>query len=221
MVKTQYIAPLSLWVVVRRRVLESGLFIEPAWTESAQENISGPVIFVSRLLAHMYAYLRNEHHGADDTGHWKAIPLQDFNLLEHAHAIDGPLYCMLAFGFSMDTATDVICVHAPRIRYVPLPFRLPKDIQGITFSFNQWAFDFMNDEWTSLGLPNYARELEAVDELDDIGFNRLYQTAAARLGVCHTPSGNDGLWAVFGAREETWISGYESETPRAPARGLH
>ena len=49
-VKTQYIAPLSLWVVVRRRVLDSGPFIEPAWTGSTVEGISGPVVFVSRLL---------------------------------------------------------------------------------------------------------------------------------------------------------------------------
>lgn len=37
-IKTQYIAPLSLWVVVRRRVLKSGPFIEPAWTLSEMRN---------------------------------------------------------------------------------------------------------------------------------------------------------------------------------------
>ncbi|WP_141685068.1 hypothetical protein [Burkholderia stabilis] len=220
-VKTQYIAPLSLWVVVRRRVLDSGPFIEPAWTGSTVEGISGPVVFVSRLLAHMHAYLRNEYHSDDDSGHWKAIPLQDFDLFDHAKGIDGPLCCMMAFGFAMETETDVICVHAPRVRYVPLPFNIPEGAEGVTFSFNQWAFDFMRDEWKALGLRHYEGELEAADELDDGGFDRLYQTAVARLGVCREPSGRPGPWAVFSTQDDTWIAGYEDEAPPATAHGLH
>jgi hypothetical protein len=220
-VKTQYIAPLSLWVVVRRRVLKSGPFIEPAWTGSAQEGISGPVVFVSRLLAHMYAYLRNEYHSDDDSAHWKAIPLQDFDLLDHANGIDGPLVCMMAYGFAMETITDVICVHAPRIRYIPIPFNIPENSGGVTFSFNQWAFDFMRDEWQALGLKGYERELEAVDELDEAAFDRLFQTAVARLGVCRAPTDKAGPWAVFSTQDDTWIAGYADEASPVTASGLH
>ncbi|KVN06290.1 hypothetical protein WT08_20295 [Burkholderia sp. MSMB1552] len=167
----------------------------------------------------MYAYLRNEYHSDDDTGHWKAIPLHDFDLLDHANGIDGTLYCMMAFGFAMETETDVICIHSPRIRYVPLPFNIPPNTGGVTFSFNQWAFDFMRDEWKALGLGNYERELEAMDELDESGFDRLKQTAIARLGICREPSGRDGPWAVFSTRQDTWVAGYEA--PPELARGLH
>lgn len=174
---------------MRRRVLDSGPFVEPAWTGSPQDGVAGPVVFVSRLLAHIYAYLRNEYHSDDDSGHWKAILLQDFDLFDHAKGIGGPLCCMMVFGFSMETETDVVCVRAPRVRYVPLPFNIPEGAEGVTFSFNQWAFDFMRDEWKALGLRHYEGELEAVDELDDGGFDRLYQTAVAQLGVCREPSG--------------------------------
>lgn len=218
-IKTQYIAPVSLWVVVRRRVLPSGLFIEPAWSGSPEDGMSGPVIFVSRLLAHAYAYLRNQHHDVDDSNNWKAIPLQDFDLLEHAHGVDGPLNCMMAFGFSMETPIAVVFLGAPRIRLVPLPFNVPKDAEGVTFSFNQRVFDFMHGEWKALGLPDYEQELEATDELDDTTFERLLQIAMAQLDVCREPSGETGPWAVFSTRQETWVAGHE-ESP-ALGRDLH
>jgi hypothetical protein len=135
--KTQYIAPVSLWVVIRKRFLETGLFIEPAWVGSPKENMAGPAIFASRVLAEAYAYLRNTYHGKDDSNSWRAIPLQEFDLSQHAHGINGPLYCMMAFGFSMEDSDSVICITAPRIRYVPLPFRISKDAEGVTFSFDQ------------------------------------------------------------------------------------
>lgn len=118
-VKTQYIALVPLWVVVRRRMLESGLFIEPAWVGGSE---SGPAIFVSRVLAEAHAYLRNKYHGPDDSNNWKVIGLHEFDLLEHAHGIDGPLYCQMAFGFSNEDMKSLICITAPMIRYVPLPF---------------------------------------------------------------------------------------------------
>lgn len=98
-VKTQYIAPMSLWLVVRKRFLDTGLFIEPAWVGSGEK--WGPVVFVSRVLAESYANLRNKYHGPDDSDTWKVVALQDFDLLDHARGVDGPLYCMMAFGFSM------------------------------------------------------------------------------------------------------------------------
>ncbi|KAB0648490.1 hypothetical protein [Burkholderia diffusa] len=169
----------------------------------------------------MYAYLRNEYHSDEDGAHWKAIRLQDFDLLDHANGIDSPLYCMMAYGFAMETPTDVICVHAPRIRYVLLPFNIPENTGRVTFSFNQWAFDFMRDEWQALGLQGYERELEAADELNETGFDRLLQTAVARLGVCRAPTDKVGPWAVFSTQSDTWISGYADAAPPETAHWLH
>ncbi|KUY85587.1 hypothetical protein WS46_00290 [Burkholderia sp. RF4-BP95] len=59
----------------------------------------------------------------------------------------------------------------------------------------------MRDEWKALGLRHYEDELERVDELGEAGFDRLYQTAIARLGVCREPSEHDGPWAVFSMQE--------------------
>lgn len=215
--KTQYIAPVSLWLVARRRMLETGLFIEPAWVGDGTQN--GPAIFVSRILAESYAHLRNKYHGDDDSNNWKVIGLHEFDLLEHAHGIDGPLYCQMTFGFSNEDAERLICITAPRIRYVPLPFRISKDAEGVTFSFNQWAFDFMREQWTGLGLPEFEQELEATDEMDDASFDKLLKTAIARLDVCREPSGKDGPWSVFSIKRDEWVAGFEA--PADVDRTMH
>ncbi len=217
--KTHYIAPLSLWIVVRQRFLETGQFIEPAWVSSSENDLSGPVIFVSRVLAETYVHLRNAHYDSDDSGNWKVIALQDFNLLAHAHDLDGPLHCMITFGFSMEDAESVICVSAPRLRYVPLSFSIPRESEAITFSFNQWVFDFIKDEWKTLGLLEFEQELEEVDELDANALDRLIKTATARLRVCVKPSGHEGPWAVFSTRQEVWIAG--QEVPPLANRSVH
>ncbi|WP_147426658.1 hypothetical protein [Trinickia fusca] len=215
--KTQYIAPMSLWLVVRKRFLGTGLFIEPAWVGSGEK--CGPVVFVSRVLAESYAYLRNKYHGPDDSDTWKVVALQDFDLLDHARGVDGPLYCMMAFGFSMEDADSVICINAPRLRYVPLPFDVPDGAHGITFAFGQWVFDFMRGEWARLGLPEFDRELEATDELDALSITEPVQTAIGRLNVCQEPSHKPGLWAVFSTRQQMWVSACEAHA--AVSRPLH
>ena len=58
-IKTQYIAPHSLWLVVRERVTGTGLFVEPAWVGDRTQN--GLVIFTSHILAVVYAHIRNKY----------------------------------------------------------------------------------------------------------------------------------------------------------------
>lgn len=204
--KTEYIAPFSLWLVVRKEFQPDGLFIEPAWVGSDTE--SGPAIFVSRVLAEVYAHLRNKNFGKDDSGSWKVIPLQEFDLVEHAHDIDGILHCMLTFGFAMEDAETVICIDCPCLRTVSLSYNVCRGAQAVTFSFNQSMFDFMEEEWASIGLPHFERELEYTDELDAASFDRLRQTAIASLKVCRTAeSDGDGLWAVFSVHREKWVAG--------------
>ncbi len=187
------------------------------------EDMTGPIIFASRVLAHSYARLRNKYHRPDDSNNWKAIPLQEFDLLAHAHGVDGPLHCMLTLGLSMATPTAVVCKGgAPRIRCVPLSYDIPKGLGDITFSFNQWVFDFMREEWASLGLHNYEKELEATDELSDTDFERLMQAAIARLDVCQEPLSSAGLWAVFSTHQEVWVSANEDPDIQRPKQhALH
>lgn len=201
--RTNYISPTSLWIVVRKRYLEGGLFMEPAWVGTS--GFSGPVIFVSRILAEAYAYLRNKHHGPDDSDNWKAIGLHDFDLLEHAHGIDGPLHCMMTFGFCNDSTGALICLGAPRIRYTNQTFEISKDTQGVTFSFRQSLFDFIRDEWATLGLPEFEHELEAVDEVDAASFSQLAKTAIGQLTVCEEPLGGGSRWSVFSSQQMQWV----------------
>jgi hypothetical protein len=193
--KTDYIAPVSLWLVVRKRFFANrGVFIEPAWTGTTAQ--SGPVIFVFRMLAEIYASLRNKHHAADDSDGWKVIPLSGFDLLAHAHGITGPLNCMMAFGFSMsDSESVIVAIGAPRVRYVPLSFTVSKDTQATTFHFSQWAFDFFHEEWATLGLTDFENDLETADNMDKTTFDRAAKVAVASLKVCKNPkAGTSGLW---------------------------
>lgn len=214
--KTEYIAPFSLWLVVRKRFSARGLFVEPAWVGADGE--SGPAMFVSRILAEVYAHLRNKHYGGDDSDNWKVIPLHDFDLLEYARGIDGPLYCMLAFGFAMEDAKTVICINCPCLRMITSPYNLPEDAKATTFLFNQAMFDFMREEWASIGLPHFEKELEATDELDASSFDRWLQTAIASLKVCRSPAAdNDGPWAVFSVQRGMWVA----DRAVLPDRSIH
>jgi len=207
---TEYIAPLSLWLVVRKRFYKSGVFVEPAWTGSHEPNVQGPVLFVSRVHAEVYAYMRNKYHSKDDSGNWKVISLQDFDLVEHAHGIKGKLNCQLAFGFTMaDQGSILVATGAPRVRYVPLPFDIPKEERQVTFSFNQWAFDFMNEEWSSIGGSGFEKSLAHVDSLSEDEASKVFKVAIAKLNVSREEP-TDSLWGIYDSVKEMWVVGSEA-----------
>jgi len=173
--------------------------------------LSGPAIFVFRMLAEVHAHLRNTYYGTDDSNNRKVIPLHEFHLLEHAHGIDGPMNHMMTFGVAMEDAESVICIHCPRLRMVPLPFTIRREIEAITFSFNQWA---------SIGLPEFEKELESIDGMDAATFDRWLQAAIARLKICRAPvMGNEGPWAVFSMQRAMWVAG--DEMPTVKDRSIH
>ncbi|HUA80073.1 MAG TPA: hypothetical protein VL997_06860, partial [Dyella sp.] len=162
----------------------------------------------------------NKHYGEDESSNWRVIPLQAFDLLEHARGTDGPMQCMLAFGFAMQDAETVICSNCPRLRMVSFPYSVRRDAQTVTFSFHPSIFDLMEEEWASIGLPHFAKELHCTDELDAASFDRLLQTAIGSLKVCRTPeTDGDGLWAVFSMQRGQWISGSNMDV--AVSRSLH
>ncbi len=220
-VKTQYIAPLSLWLVVRKRFTSTGHFIEPARVSDAEAQ--GPVIFTSHILAAVYAYMRNKYHGTDDTNNWRVIPLQEFDLLEHARGCDGTLWCMMAFGAVFEDSNSMIVkTGAPRMRYVPLKFTPPTDPDEITFSFNQWVFDFIRDEFKSIGLRDYEQRLEAVDEMDDATLALTFKYAIERVNVCREPTEREeSLWGVYDPDGGMWVCGDEVVCTHAGHAGHH
>lgn len=208
--RTEYISPMSLWLVVRKRFYSNGVFIEPAWVGSSRPSEQGPVLFVSRVHAEVYAYMRNKYHSKDDSGNWRVIPLQEFDLLEHAHALDGKLNCMMTFGFSMaDEESMLVVTGAPRIRYIPLPFDIPKEIEEITFSFDQWVFDAMNEEWASIGSGDFEKSLCLVDEMVTTDASRVASEAIAKVGVSKTDNGS-ALWGAYDSLKEAWVVGTET-----------
>ncbi|VVD31773.1 hypothetical protein [Paraburkholderia dioscoreae] len=215
-IKTQYIAPVSLWLVVRKRFTGTGLFIEPAWVGDGTQN--GPVIFTSHILAAVYAHMRNKYHSNDDSDNWRVMSLQAFDLLEHVRDCGGKLWCMMAFAAVLEDASSLIVkTGAPRIRYVPLGFESPKDTEIVTFSFDQWVFDYMRDEFRSIGLPDYEMQLEVVDEMDDATLALTLKYATERINVCREPSERKAsLWGVYDPDAGVWVSA--EETDRKPAK---
>jgi hypothetical protein len=208
--KTEYIAPFPLWLVVRKRFLGNGsIFIEPAWVGCSDHK--GPIIFASRMHAEIYAKMRNTYHADDDSNNWKCIPLHEFDLLEHARVLDGKVNCMMAFGFSMnDEQSLIVASGAPRLRLVPLPFTVPADTDQITFSFNEWVFEFMREEWAAIGATDFEAELETVDDMDATTFRHAAQIAIASANVtCDSKDSSE--WGVYCAASERWLSG--DDTP--------
>jgi hypothetical protein len=222
-VKTQYIAPVSLWLVVRKRFTSTGLFVEPAWVGDGTQN--GPAIFTSHILAVVYAHMRNKYHGNDDSNNWQVMPLQEFDLLAHVRECDGTLWCMMTFGAVLEDENSLIVkTGAPRIRYVPLKFAPPTGAEEITLSFNQWVFDFIRDEFRSIGLPDYEKQLEVVDEMDDATLALTCKYAIERINVCRNPSEREeNLWGVYSPDAGMWVCGEETISVHAehPGHQLH
>ena len=214
--KTEYIAPFTLWLVVRKRFRSDGLFVEPAWVGDAE--CSGPVVFASRIHAHVYATLRNTYHQKDDSNNWNAIPLHEFDLLDHVRALDGRVNCQMAFGFCTDaTGALIVAKGAPRLRYANMPFEIPNDMDAVTFNFNQWVFDFMREEWASNGASSIEHTFDQIDGLDAAAFSRVAAVAVANARITRDGT-NQERWTAYHPGLEQWVS---AETPGHRSSVLH
>jgi len=200
---TDYFSPFSLWVCVRRQAegarAPAG---EPARAASGALG-AGPLVFVSRLHAQLYAGLRNREGGAHL---WQCVPLQAFGLRDYMRTLGGRVDCELAYGFMADEAGAlVIADGAPAVRFLELTFEAGDDIDDPTFSFNQWAFEFIHAEWLRIGAWSFHVSFGPIDEMGD--------AALARLGdavLVHTPLTrvlpDVDHWAVYDPRVGRWIA---------------
>ncbi|HTH62148.1 MAG TPA: hypothetical protein VL689_18600 [Paraburkholderia sp.] len=201
---TDYLAPFSLWLCVRRHYCADGtLFVEPAWTGHGAH--TGPVIFASRLHAHIYTALRNRHHLRGDSNNWQCVPLQAFGLREHIRELGGRVNCEMAFGFVADEAGALVLAEgAPQMRYVELSFDVDEEVGDSTFSFNQWAFEYMYIEWIGIGASSLHGTFDRVDAMGDAAFARLLDTALAKTSVTRDAS-DAAHWAVFDPNLYRWV----------------
>ncbi|HEY1609059.1 MAG TPA: hypothetical protein VGG24_07315 [Paraburkholderia sp.] len=202
---TDYLAQFSLWVCVRRHYCRDGtLFVEPAWTGRGAH--MGPVIFVSRLHAHLYAALRNRHPARGDTNHWQCVPLQAFGLREHIREQGGRLNCEMAFGFVADEAGAlVIADGALQARVVELSFDVDDGIGDSTFSFNQWAFEYMHVEWLGIGASSLHVTFDRIDAMGDAALARMLDIALSRTRLT-SDAPDVEHWAVYDPRASRWIT---------------
>lgn len=202
---TDYLAPFSLWLCVRRHYCSDGsLFVEPAWTGTGAH--TGPLIFVSRLHAHVYTALRNCYHSHDDSNNWQCVPLHAFGLREHIREQGGRLNCELAFGFVTDeSGALVIADGEPRVRFVELSFDVGDEIGDSTFSFNQWAFEYMHIEWLGIGVSSLHMTFDRIDAMSDAAFARVLNGALSKATLTRDAS-NVEHWTVYDPNAGNWIS---------------
>lgn len=205
---TDYLAPFSLWLCVRHHDRDDGKpLVELAWPDHDPE--SGPLMFVSRLHAHLYAALRNREYGGGGSdsraGEWQCMPLQSFGLREYIRTMGGSINCELTYGFMADeTGALVVADGAPRARYLELSFDVGDEIDDPMFGFNQWAFEFMREEWASIGAPTLLGTFDRIDAMGDAALAELLDTALSQTTLTrYAPEVEH--WAVYDPRAGCWI----------------
>jgi hypothetical protein len=202
---TDYIAPFSLWVVVRNvRRRDGSCRVEPAWVGRGKRG--GLAIFVSRLHAYVYATLRNIHRANDDADDWRCIPLQTFDLQEHIHDLRGTLNCAMTFAFACDcTGALIITNGAPCLCFIEITFDLPKLDADMVFNFRQGVFDVMREQWARVGAHGYPESIDRIEVMDDLTF--AYALGVALDVASLTRAQPDGdHWTVYDADTVCWIS---------------
>ena len=200
---TQYLADFELTTLVRRVTYpDSTQGWEPLWLQSGDSR--GLAVFVSALDAEIY---RQQAQVGGSLG-WQRLPLARFDLLEHIKNLDGRLYCQMVFGFGASMSGELAIRNGkPRVHLVPLPFELATDTQPpITFYFDAWVFNFMREQWALLSAPDYATQVERMNEATD---TELAATATHALrAVAHFNStGEDPDWGVYAPEIGIWRFG--------------
>jgi len=207
---TDYLSPFTLWLCVRGPQRADGTSsVELAWPDDDPEG--GPLMFVSRLHAELYATLRNREHDREDSEDgeaadiWQCVPLQSFPLREYIRTLGGTINCELAYGFMSDeTGALVIADGAPRARFLELSFDVGDEIDDPMFGFNLWAFEFMRDEWASIGAAQVFKTFDRIDEMAHAPFARVLDAALARTTITHDEPEVDH-WSVYDPSAGRWI----------------
>jgi hypothetical protein len=211
---TDYTAPLTLWVVLRRhhRPDGSGLF-EPAWVGTGKH--SGVALFVSRMHAQIYATLRNAYGYDGGPNSWQCMPLQLFDLYALVRELNGTVDCAVAFGLACDDEGALIITGgAPCLRYFELTFDLPdrcaagREVEA-SFGFGEWVFEDMRAQWAQIGAHTYEQSIRRMEAMDNVTFLRTLdtalQTAKPNMATLKRHQAGDGNWMVYDTEAMRWI----------------
>ncbi|PXW15509.1 hypothetical protein [Paraburkholderia caballeronis] len=133
------------------------------------------------------------------------MPLHAFGLREHIRELGGRMNCELAFGFATDDAGALVVAEgAPRVRFFEVSFEVGDDVGETTFSFNQWAFEFMRAEWLGIGATSLDATFDRIDAMSDVAFARMLEAVLA-----DTASTRDAPdvehWAVYDPDAGRWV----------------
>lgn len=170
---------------------------------------------MSRLHAQIYTALRNRHHLRGDSNNWQCVPLHAFGLREQIRALGGRLDCELAFGFVTDAAGALVLADgAPTVRFIELSFEVPDEIGDSTFSFNQWAFEYMYGEWLGAGASSLHLTFDWIDAMGDVAFARVLDAALSTTSVTRHASPVEH-WAVYDPEVARWIGAPVCAPPHA------
>lgn len=202
-VVTAYLSDFRLWVLVR--ALPKGGH-ETSWCKTHDSD--GPAVFVSALDAEIYRL--NLHNRGDKN--WRRCPLEAIDLAQMAANFGGRIVCQMVFGFSANLSGQLTLRDGNlRPLCVPLPFDLGSGpIRPVTFSFDQWVFDFMRAQWEIIDASDYPGMLERTNDLDDA---TLTEQALQALSVAPTTGEweQGGDWAIFSPTPMRWHFGPQEQ----------
>jgi hypothetical protein len=204
---TDYLAPVSLWVVIRRHEVN---VIEAAITgckgnheevNHAHECTAGPIIFPSRVHAEIYAHFRNAH-AASYEG-WHLMALEDYGLREHIRVRGGSMPFMLAIGFSTSKAGALLLPYFSPSVLSAVHRCATKPGTGNIISFKN-VMENVLKEWASIGLHSFEDKLQEFDSLDSASRERVVARAIARTSVERSHVANPH-WGVYCPIRERWF----------------
>jgi len=207
--KTDYLAPVSLGVVVRDH---PGNAIEAAVTgcgshDHASEHDcgSGPVLFASRIPAEVYAYFRSKHETNDGTSDWHVIPLLDYDLRELIRVKGGSVRCMIAFGMTMSKDGALLGKDGtPTVLYTVRAFAIEEEEVGkVVFSFEK-PFEPILEEWAAMGLHSFEDTLRELDAYSASASADVFKQAIAQSRVEDTDL-ESIAWGVYCPVRARWF----------------
>jgi len=213
--KMDYIAPVSLWLVVCEYDLPEGHVVEAAsvgcnFHDSRLEHHceSGPILFTSRIHAGVYAHVANSQ-GAQNNMHtkgdWRVIPLLDFNLRELVRVKGGTVRCMLSFAMTMSESGALIVANgAPRVLCAVHSFSIADNVtDNIVFSFEKPLKTVLN-EWAAMGLSAFEDELGEFDGRDPAAIAQAVERAITQAPIT-APGFDSGACGVYSPVRGRWF----------------
>jgi hypothetical protein len=220
---TDYLAPVSMWVVIRKHAPNE---VEAAVTgcdgdheeaNNPHECTAGPVIFPSRIHAELYAHFRNAHEARGDQ--WHPVGLEDYDLRAHIGMRGGRMPCMFAIGFSMSKTGALLMPHGvPSVLCTARWYTVEPDAGNIVFSFRKIMAPIL-EEWASIGLRSLEDDLHDLDSRDPDGIARAVSRAVAKTSVESSPV-DHVHWGVYCPVREQWFIEHELKA-FAGERSLH